>query len=216
MKKGIEIRKEILISSLYLESFLSHFLGKLLGIKDINNTISLGNSGKSLSFSSKLNLLIDIGAIKKNDQKKFIAFMEIRNQFMHNLNATTFELCVSFIDGKEKFLLNNYPQKSNLIKEKQLEGAISSLTNDVFKLTIDIFERIKDKSVKDAMPDLYKKQLDDLIKSIYYTSKQLDKHLESIQKDGTIQSTKIKGLGKEMLSVIISNQKKLNLEKKTQ
>ena len=85
MRIGIDIRKEILLSSLYLESFLSHFLGGMLGIKDISNSMSLGNTGKALSFSQKLNLLIDIGALKKDDQKKFLAFMEIRNQFMHNI-----------------------------------------------------------------------------------------------------------------------------------
>lgn len=85
MDLGIEKRKFILQSSLLVESFTSIFLSRLLEITDRTQTFSFSNKSSSLSFNQRLNLLIDIGAIEANNRNKFLAFMEIRNQFMHNL-----------------------------------------------------------------------------------------------------------------------------------
>ena len=46
--------------------------------------------------------------------------MEIRNQFMHNLAADSYESCYAF-KRKEKFILDNYPQETTLTKEEQLK-----------------------------------------------------------------------------------------------
>lgn len=43
-------------------------------------------------------------------KSKFVAFMEIRNQFMHNMNALTYVKCFENLPGKQKWILNTYPQ----------------------------------------------------------------------------------------------------------
>jgi hypothetical protein len=212
MTVGIQIRKDVLLSALYLEGFVSYFLAGLLNVKDVENSYSFGHTSKSLSFNQKVNLLIDIGALNKADQNKFITFMEIRNQFMHNLNAKTYELCLSYLAGRDKFLLKTYPQNSSIAREKQLEGAVSDPTNDVMKLTISVVDKIKDKAGQDAKADIYKDLLEILESSIAESAKTFDKIFEDMIKKGDTISTKsLRGMGKMISGVIFhAAKKKLN------
>src|SRR5688572_19762225 len=95
---GIEKRQNILNVSLLVENFTSLFLSRLLEIQDHRKTISFGNKSSSLSFNQKVNILIDIGALNATDKIKFQTFMEIRNQFMHNIDADSYENCFKYLD----------------------------------------------------------------------------------------------------------------------
>ncbi|MEO5643420.1 MAG: hypothetical protein ABIQ40_14820 [Bacteroidia bacterium] len=122
----------------------------LLGIKKAVETLSFGNKSSALSFNQKLNLLIDIAALEKKDQIKFITFMEFRNQFMHNISATSYETCFSFLHGKVKFILKHYPQPSNLTYESQLKEAFINLAIDVSKIAFGLMGKIKEKFKTEA------------------------------------------------------------------
>lgn len=163
---NFEKRKKVLSMSLSLENMTSAFLSKLLGIVNHKETISFGNKSSSLSFSHKISLLIDIGALPAEQRNKFLTFMEIRNQFVHNIEAKDYESCYSFLKGKETFILREYPQDKELNKEEQLENATMDLCIELGKITIEILERIKVKVEQDVKADMYDKMLPILIDTI--------------------------------------------------
>ena len=163
---GIEIRKEILQYSLLLENFTSIFLSTLLGIKNYESTKTFGNQGGSLSFNQKVDLLIDIGALDKEEKKKFLCFMEIRNQFVHNYDAKNYESCFSYLEGKANFILKAFPQDSALPMEEQLQKAVNELAGDVVKKTVNLIEKIKEKFRKDIEAEMLRKFQQDSLQSI--------------------------------------------------
>lgn len=154
---GLNERQEILTFALLLENFSSIFLSNLLGIDEYRNTKSFGNSNSSLSFNQKINLLIDIGALSPIERKKYITFMEIRNQFMHNLAADSYESCYEFINGKDAYILKNYPQDETLSREIQLKKATVELADEILKTTIGIVDKIKEKIAKEVRSELLEK-----------------------------------------------------------
>ena len=67
-----ENRNIILETSLVLEKTITALISELLGIKNPEDSITLGNKSSSLSFNQKVDLLIDLGALGKEDKKKFL------------------------------------------------------------------------------------------------------------------------------------------------
>ena len=85
--KAFEDRIDVLSHSLLIESAISLFLGFLLDIKEPQNAKSL-NGSSGLSYSQKINLLIDIGALSDSDRKTYQYFMEVRNKFYARIFST--------------------------------------------------------------------------------------------------------------------------------
>jgi hypothetical protein len=135
---GLDNRKIVLFPSLLIEGLTSIFLGRLLKIEDLNESKILGNKSGCLSFNQKVNILIEMNSIPKNDRNKYLTFLEIRNQFMHNSDASTFEKCFSFLEGKEKFILKTYPQSTDLSKEEKLKFATLELIKELIEKTMRI------------------------------------------------------------------------------
>ncbi|MCC9065042.1 hypothetical protein ACHRV1_25695 [Flavobacterium aquidurense] len=194
---GVENRQEILQYSLLIENFTSIFLSKLLGIENYEETKSFGNQSGNLSFNQKIDLLIDIGALDKNEKKKFQTFMEIRNQFMHNYNAKNYESCFNYLEGKATFILKIFPQNAELPTEEKLHKATIELAGDVLKTTVNLIEKIKEKISKDVEGEMLKKFKTDTLEII----KQIEdgfNELYTAQKEKgakTINIEELKGLG---------------------
>lgn len=145
-KKQMEMRAGVLNYALIMEHFTSMFLKELFGVtKSKEETFCFGNKGTSLSFDTKIYLLMDIGAMDKSSKSKFLAFMAIRNQFMHNLDAKSYEECFAFLDGTESFLLKTYKIAKTEDKEGYLKLAVETLCRDVNQLTSDVIGHIKEK-----------------------------------------------------------------------
>ncbi len=106
----MEMRTDILETSLAIEGMLSVFLAGLLGIKiDPDTTNSFSNKSSALSFANKIHLLIDIGALDKEMKLKYFTFMEIRNQFMHNIKIRSYEhFFTEYLSDKKKYVLSHY------------------------------------------------------------------------------------------------------------
>ena len=174
---GMEIRKEILLYSLIVESFTSIFLSLILGMDNYKESRTLGNKGSNLSLSNKIDLLIDIGALEGETRSKFQVFMEIRNQFAHNLESSSYEKCFEFISHNINFLRKRYPQSEADSNEDQLKKATIALATDVINFTFGLVEKVKDKIRKDVELDMYKKTQEVLIK---YITNQPKKKLDII------------------------------------
>ncbi|PBQ32761.1 hypothetical protein CNR22_13580 [Sphingobacteriaceae bacterium] len=150
-KKQMEMRSGVLNYALIMEHFTSMFLKELFGVtKPTEETFCFGNKGTSLSFDTKIYLLMDIGAMDKSSKSKFLAFMAIRNQFMHNFDAKSYEECFNFLDGTEAFLLKTYKIAKTESKEEYLKLAVEALCKDVNQLTSDVIEHIKEKRKRNA------------------------------------------------------------------
>lgn len=145
MDLGLDARSEILARALMMESLTSIILAGLLGIKNSQNSKTLGNKSSSFSFNQKIDLLIDLEVVKIDEKKKCQAFMEIRNQFMHNIEAATFKQCFAFLQGTDKQILKFYPQSQNFSQEKQLRNASLKLAEDVLAIIAKLMDNVNRK-----------------------------------------------------------------------
>ena len=119
-KKPIfENRTIILELSVMIEDMLSLLLSFILEIPNRRDSLSLGTKSTGLSFNAKVNLLLDMKYFEKENRWKFQMFMEIRNQFAHNLKVETFGQCFELIKGKEK-LIKAFIVKTNPIRKKNI------------------------------------------------------------------------------------------------
>lgn len=92
-----ELRLTILENSLFHEHLITKSLGDILEI-EIDNSYSLSDRSSSLSLAAKINLLIDLNRLTKEQKTKLIYYLEIRNQFLHNWKCRTFEDCFKSLD----------------------------------------------------------------------------------------------------------------------
>ena len=163
---GIDNRSEVLQYALIIENLTSLFLGALLGIKDLKNSRVLGNKSNPISFNQKVTLLIEIEALDSAEKTKFLTFMEVRNQFMHNIEAHTYETCFSYLDGKDNYLLKSYPQKYGIPKEMQLKMAFMELSEDVVKSVMGLYEKVKEKFAEKVKRDVHKEFMENTTDAI--------------------------------------------------
>jgi len=140
-------RNKVVDLALMIESTISSILGVLLDIST-EDSKTLSNKSSAISLKTKIDLLTDIRALDREEAKKFEYFLQIRNQFVHNAKAHTFETCMSFIDGLEKKLLKDYPQPSEISKEEQIEKAFERLFKDLLNSLHKLFNKIHEKGIK--------------------------------------------------------------------
>ena len=144
-KSETRVRSLVLSFSLQIEAQISQILGIILNIREPSR--SLGNNSSSLSLNQKVNLMLDTGYFEKEDTKHIIVFMEIRNQFMHNVRAKSFIDCLGYLNGRKNFLKKTY---SNEIEdeEKSLEQCWTDLTADVLSSLKEAIKKIKENGPK--------------------------------------------------------------------
>ena len=133
-------RIKVLEYSLTLELMSSFSLAYLLDIEfdKTKESKSLGNSSSSLSFNQKVNLLLDNKSITKEEKLKLESFMNIRNQFMHNKDADSYEKAVEFISGLKNRLKKIYPELFvGADTEIALEKCVTELYNDSLSILTD-------------------------------------------------------------------------------
>ena len=198
----VDIRKRILVTSLTLEALTSVFLGGLLGI-DLPNSKTLGNTSSSLSFNEKIDLLIDIGALDTKTKNKFQTFMEVRNQFMHNLNASSYEKCFSYLTGKDSFMLKNYPQAEDLSREEKLKNAVHQLSSDIIKITNGLEQKLKEKFSKQAEAEIFKKTHEAFTTSFQKSIEELNEYYDTeVKKSETFDSDRLRGIAAQIMKTI--------------
>lgn len=140
---GLDNRKIVLKYSLYIEDHVSTFLEMLLKIEP--GSKSFGNSSYALSFNAKLLLMFDMDIIDKEERIKLETFMAIRNQFMHNSNCTTFEICIKYL-GKEKYLKEIH----NFSEEKALEDNYRDAVVALGEMSVNIALKVMEETIRDT------------------------------------------------------------------
>lgn len=211
---GLEIRNEVLVTALTIESMTSTFLAFLLGIEDSTNKLSFKGS-TALSFNSKVMLLIDIGALDYADRTLFLTFMEVRNVFMHNIEASTFVKCFSYMEGKEAWILKKYKANDALDREQKLAWGVDQLSNDVLKLTAGIIDKLKKKAERDIEAKMLKEYQDASFKTIGEIKRTLDEFVQAfIDKGENIKPELIKELGTKISEAYYRDIAKQTLDSK--
>ena len=151
---NLELRTEILKDSLEIEAKLSKLLMILLDIKE-NDNKSLGHKGSALSLKSKVDLLYDINKINKDLYNKLIMFMEIRNQFIHNIDSDSFKIVLKRI-GKEKKLISlldefvanrNYSISNEISEEEKFKLGFNMLSIEI----VEELESARKKILEDKL-----------------------------------------------------------------
>lgn len=140
------IKLLVLNYSLSFESLASDFLSRILTLDRTSK--SLGNTNQALSMEQKVALMLDTNFFNSERDKKFIAqFQSIRNQFMHNANVKSFESCLLYLDGAEKFLERVYLEKKRALEkaggEKAAKDKADEKINDMELQCFDINEKEK-------------------------------------------------------------------------
>lgn len=103
-----------------------------------------------MSFQSKADLLLDLGRIEDEEYKRLKLFMEIRNQFIHNIEIDTFLKASEKVNAMPKRLLEtdlglkNKFEKLRLLQDDLEVQATKEelLTLGFQKLYIDILETL--------------------------------------------------------------------------
>jgi hypothetical protein len=94
---------------------------------------TLGNQSSALPFKSKIDLLFDLEEITKTEYSHLLKLMEIRNQFAHNPNATSFSELDKINPDISKYLLKHCP--ADIEEELDLEKKLKSIFVELFKQT---------------------------------------------------------------------------------
>ena len=166
MTHSDEIRLKVLNYSLRLERMASYVMGFVLDIEDYKQSKSFGNTGQSLSFNQKINLLLDYGAVDKNDKIKLDFAMAIRNQLMHNHDCNSFIEASKCIDGLEKKLKILYSSNfENDDLETNLEKCVVNLFEDSFLILGSLKGGIENKITLLSEHKYHKAALDAILKA---------------------------------------------------
>lgn len=137
-----KLRLMILENSLFHEHLITYFLGTLLEI-ETEGSYSLSDKSSALSLASKINLLIDLKSLNREQKPKLSYYLEIRNQFLHNWKCTTFEDCFKSLDKTYNGLKKLYSPDIKLTLEEQMNFCYDCLSNDIVDIaTNDLMKNI--------------------------------------------------------------------------
>jgi hypothetical protein len=126
-KLNMKLRSYVLEHSIRQEQTSAKIIKLILRILK-NKTKTLGNKSSSLSFKNKVDLLHDLGDVDDMHYNHLIKFMEIRNQFAHNHE------CSSFLKlGEANSELTNYLKKFKNDEKDEEESLLLSY-NELFRI----------------------------------------------------------------------------------
>jgi hypothetical protein len=123
------LRLKILSNSIDFEYLVSKALCTLLDI-DIETSSAFGNKSSSLSFFAKIGILLDMKTIDKEDKKVLVAYMEIRNKFMHDFHCTSFINCFKTLSSTMNYLKKKYNPSEDMELEEQYDFCFNQLAEE--------------------------------------------------------------------------------------
>lgn len=169
---NIQVRTTILEKSLTLENFLSQIIAQIIRVPK-TKTKTLGNQSSSLSFKTKVDLLYDLDRINLEEYNLLILFMEIRNQFIHNIESDSYIKVLEILGNSKKTkLLNVNPdvaefhtelkkrQDTEEQQEKSLEFAFDFLFLKLREIILNQHQKIIEDFEKEKLQEVDSKMLE--------------------------------------------------------
>ena len=129
----VKVRNEFFVAALFIEGAITDYLSERLNISDPIQSELLGNK-KGLTFSQKIDALIDNKDCSILDKSKLSVFREVHKEFLLNKEACTVEGSFTSPDSNDDFLLILYPQNDYLPREEKLINACYQLIGEVSEL----------------------------------------------------------------------------------
>lgn len=107
MDINIKLRSEILEYSLNIEDAINNLLLMYLGIYDNSDTTRLFGNKPGITFKNKIDLLLDLNILSKEENFDFELLMIFRNKFLHDIDCNSFGKVIGQFDNglKNKFKL---------------------------------------------------------------------------------------------------------------
>ena len=150
---NLQLRSEILDIALNLEHAVNMLLLLLLSIENPKRKAITNKSG-NLSFKNKLDLLFDLEVLNSAEHRKLLLLMEFRNQFLHNIECSSFENALKLLGAdKEKKLLKFDDQEKIIDKEFRYEHAFRNLNIECLKILSDKIED-RENQIEDRRKEL--------------------------------------------------------------
>ena len=116
----VKVRNEFFVSALFIESTITDYLSEKLNISNPINSEFLGNHEKALSFSQKMDALMESSKFSIIDQSKLSVFREIYNEFILNEDALSLEDSFTSPDSNDDFLLILISSKRSFAKRRKI------------------------------------------------------------------------------------------------
>jgi hypothetical protein len=133
---NLKLRSEILDAALSLENLVNKLLLALLLI-DNPKRKALSNKSGSLTFKNKIDLLFDLDVLLSEEYQKLLLLMEIRNQFLHNIECNSFEKAAKLLGiDKEKKLLKFFNEDKISDREYQYNSSFDNLKIECMEILV--------------------------------------------------------------------------------
>jgi hypothetical protein len=140
---NIELRSEILEASLNLENAVNGLIIALLVIEKEKRKAITYRSG-NISFKNKIDLLFDLDILDGEEHQKLLLQMELRNQFLHNIECNSFVKAINNLGSdKGKKILKFYNSSEYEDLEFQYRIAFSNLKIECIKIVLAKIENRK-------------------------------------------------------------------------
>lgn len=166
---NIKLRSEILERALVLENEVNRLLFHFLGInKEVTKTLS--NKSSSLSFKNKIDLLQDLGTVDNNEYQLLMLFMEIRNQFLHNIKSVDFITVLTDL-GKDR--INRLLHFRDNIQTEKTEYIYQSSYLNLFIQLLDLI-RSKYSAVAKTLENIAKEKIREIDAKLKNTNDAFD------------------------------------------
>jgi len=133
---NLELRSEILEASLNLENAVNELIVALLVIEKQKRK-AISNKSGNLTFKNKIDLLFDLDILDSEEHQKLLLLMELRNQFLHNLECNSFVKAINLLGsdkGKKLLKFGNANELEN--REYQYKIAFGNLKIECLKIVV--------------------------------------------------------------------------------
>lgn len=133
---NLKLRSEILEASLNLENAVNKLIVALLTIEKQKRK-AISNKSGSITFKNKIDLLFDLDILDSEEHQKLLLLMELRNQFLHNLECNSFENAISLLGsdkGRKLLKFGSVNEPDNL--EYRYKNAFDNLKIECLKIVI--------------------------------------------------------------------------------
>jgi hypothetical protein len=142
----METRKYVLWKTLQLEYLTRILLIRILRLNPSKHK-AVGHSSRALGLVERLQFLIDFELISEKEKTKILWLLQIRNQMMHNLEASSFVECLKYTDAglNAESLLKAFPsppKEKVLPIENRLHLAFGRLCRHVGDQFVGLPERV--------------------------------------------------------------------------
>ena len=148
---NIELRTKILEKSLNLEDNINRCLRVLIEVKS-SQPKTIGDKSSSIPLASKINLLLDLELLNKEEYNQLFCFLEIRNQFMHNIHCDSYIKVIEKISRSNLLLkldskLTEFYENPILIenREEYIKLMVDNLGLRVLEIAINLHKKSIDK-----------------------------------------------------------------------